>query len=63
MNDVLRWRKARRSSAMDGCVEIAVAGDNTIAVRDSRDPRGPIIEVPLQAWHAFLAKINVSAAS
>ena len=41
----LRWRKSSRSSGQGGeCVELAFAG----AVRDSKNPAGPILRVDLR---------------
>lgn len=40
----LSWRKSRRSNANGNCVEMAkLAGDAGIAVRNSRDPLGPVL--------------------
>jgi Domain of unknown function (DUF397) len=51
----LKWRKAKLS-AMDGnCVEFAI---KVIAVRDSGDPNGPILEVPWLVWRSFLTEIK-----
>lgn len=39
------WRKSRRSSSNGGdCVELARIND-TVAIRDSKDPHGPAILV------------------
>ncbi|GAA2639471.1 DUF397 domain-containing protein [Actinomadura fulvescens] len=41
----LTWRKASRSSAEgDNCVELANRAD-AVAVRDSKDPHGPVLVV------------------
>lgn len=38
-----RWRKANRSASNGGnCVELAGLPD-TVAVRDSKDPNGPVL--------------------
>jgi hypothetical protein len=49
------WRKSGRSD-MSGpnCVEVATVGD-TIAVRDSKDPHGPVLAFTRGEWRAFLA--------
>jgi uncharacterized protein DUF397 len=42
--DQARWRKSSRSSGQNGdCVELAHLG----AVRDSKNPGGPILQVDL----------------
>lgn len=49
----LVWRKAQRSTNNGACVEIAsVAGK--IAVRDSKDPAGPILVYTPTEFGAFL---------
>ncbi|TNY37559.1 DUF397 domain-containing protein [Thermomonospora catenispora] len=43
------WRKARRSQGSTGnCVEVARAAD-IVAVRDSKDPHGPVLILSLAA--------------
>jgi hypothetical protein len=49
----LTWRKARRSMNNGDCVEIAPA-NGKIFVRDSRNPSGPMLEYPANAWRNFL---------
>jgi len=48
MTSSVTWRKARRSLSNGGeCVELAgmagVAGASVVAVRDSKDPDGPVL--------------------
>jgi Domain of unknown function (DUF397) len=40
-----RWRKASRSTGSEDCVEVAIVGSG--AVRDSKNPAGPILAVDL----------------
>lgn len=40
---VVRWRKSTRSSGEDTCVEVTYDG----AVRDSKNPGGPMLDVDL----------------
>ena len=42
MTDQIRWRKSSRSASAAECVEIAHTGD---AVRDSKNPDGPVLRV------------------
>jgi len=49
----LAWRKALRSTGNGACVEVAPAG-GLIAVRDSKDPDGPILRYTQAEWDAFL---------
>jgi hypothetical protein len=51
----LAWRKSSYSDSQgqDDCVEVAFGG--TVAVRDSKNPAGPILTVAPVAWQAFLS--------
>ena len=50
----LAWRKAKRSVSNGACVEVA-PGKDTVAVRDSKDPDGPILMSTAAGWGAFVA--------
>ncbi|GGP37242.1 DUF397 domain-containing protein [Saccharothrix coeruleofusca] len=58
MTDLTRakWRKSRRSTNSGGnCVEVA----NTLdAVRDSKNPQGPVLTCAPAALGAFLAGVK-----
>jgi hypothetical protein len=47
------WRKAQRSVSNGACVEVAPA-DGMIAMRDSKDPGGPVLMYTPDEWRAFL---------
>jgi len=47
------WRKARHSTGNGACVELAPV-DGMVAIRDSKDPDGPILRYTAAEWHAFL---------
>jgi hypothetical protein len=49
--DVPQFRKSSYSFCNGNCVEVA-AGD-PVAVRDSKDPDGPVLTFSPQAWAAF----------
>ncbi|WP_328463877.1 DUF397 domain-containing protein [Streptomyces sp. NBC_00448] len=50
----LDWRKSTYSGSAGGeCVEVA-ACPHTVHVRDSKDPEGPALAFPADAWAAFL---------
>lgn len=52
------WRKAHRSgSASDNCVEVAHMDGGVIAVRDSKDPSGPILRFGSADWYQFIGDI------
>ncbi|GAA1799947.1 DUF397 domain-containing protein [Planosporangium flavigriseum] len=48
-----RWKKSSRSSGDGQCVEVADLGD-AVAVRDSKDPNGPVLVFTPDEWTAFL---------
>ncbi len=49
------WVKSTFSGVGD-CVEVARGA--TIAVRDSKDPEGPVLEFTPAEWRAFLAGVR-----
>lgn len=51
------WRKSTRSSGANNCVEIAQGADWT-AVRDSKNPAGPVLLFTEGEWDAFLAGVK-----
>jgi hypothetical protein len=51
------WRKSQRSNTTEGCVEYAVARE-TVAIRDSKDPDGPILTFSHDSWRAFVEAIK-----
>jgi hypothetical protein len=54
-----QWRKSSRSSGGDNCVEIAIAGDGSIGVRDSKQHgRGPVLEFTPSEWDAFVGGVK-----
>jgi hypothetical protein len=53
----LSWRKSPYSGSHGDCVEVALDGD-TVCVRDSKDPDGPVLRFTLAEWAAFLAAVR-----
>lgn len=50
----LDWRKSSHSGSEGGdCVEVA-ACPHTVHVRDSKDPEGPALAFPADAWASFV---------
>ena len=54
---ILNWRKATYSRSMHNCVEVG-SGQGTVAVRDSKDPDGPAIDVSPRAWLEFTEHVK-----
>jgi hypothetical protein len=56
------WRKSSHSSSQAAeCVEVA-RGARAVAVRDSKDPDGPVLAVERLAWGRLLAAIKADGA-
>jgi hypothetical protein len=49
----LNWRKAQMSTNNGACLEVASV-PGKIALRDSKDPGGPILVYTPDEWTAFL---------
>jgi len=55
----MEWLKSSYSSDQGGnCVEIAELPDGGAAVRDSKDPTGPVLGVSRAQWAAFVGAIS-----
>ncbi|XRQ05151.1 DUF397 domain-containing protein [Actinomadura welshii] len=56
--ELIKWRKARRSSDQgDACVEVARFPE-AIAVRDSKNPDGPKLLLAPDAFRAILGHLK-----
>ncbi|MFF3438244.1 DUF397 domain-containing protein [Streptosporangium sp. NPDC002721] len=55
----LTWRKSTLSGTNnDNCVEVATLPSGGRAVRDSKDPDGPVLSFAPRAWWAFVAEVK-----
>jgi hypothetical protein len=54
------WRKSSYSNSGANCVEIAQTRSGKIAVRDSKDPQGPVLTFRPDEWKAFVAKVRAT---
>ena len=55
----LLWLKSRRSNPSGNCVEVAELADGTgVAVRNSRDPHGPVLIYTRAEIEAFILGVH-----
>ncbi|MGH3833940.1 MAG: DUF397 domain-containing protein [Pseudonocardiaceae bacterium] len=57
MTDQPVWRKSQYSSLEGNCLEVADL-DGSWAVRDSKDPAGPVLMFTATGWVAFTAGVR-----
>jgi hypothetical protein len=54
-----RWRKSSYSDEYGGsCVEVADGVPGVVPVRDSKNPHGPALVFPADAWTAFVTTVK-----
>ncbi|MGV9270835.1 DUF397 domain-containing protein [Kitasatospora sp. NPDC003701] len=53
-----RWRKSSHSNNGGTCVEVTADFPGLVPVRDSKDPQGPALVFPAEAWQAFIAGVQ-----
>ncbi|MFG1744163.1 DUF397 domain-containing protein [Micromonospora chalcea] len=55
-----QWRKSTRSGDNNGnCVEFADNLPGFVAVRDSKDPAGPVLSFSPDAWVSFVRAAKI----
>lgn len=52
------WIKSTRSNGSGNCVETAALPDGTRAVRDSKNPDGPVLTFAPPGWRAFVEGVK-----
>ncbi|MFE0374267.1 DUF397 domain-containing protein [Streptomyces inhibens] len=53
------WRKSSYSGAESGsCIEVLDNHPSGVPVRDSKNPHGPALIFPSEAWASFLAAVK-----
>ncbi|GGO81677.1 DUF397 domain-containing protein [Nonomuraea cavernae] len=49
-----KWRTSSFSGSNGQCVQVAFLGGGHVAVRDSKDPTGPVLTFTAGEWNAFI---------
>jgi hypothetical protein len=52
------WRKSERSNSQGACVELARLDSSTVAMRNSRDPKGTALIYPADAVRAMVSALR-----
>ena len=52
------WMKSQRSNSQGACVEIARLASGTVAMRNSRDPRGTALIYPTDTVRALVSAVR-----
>jgi hypothetical protein len=56
---IYSWQKSSYSGNGGGsCVEVGRNRPATVAVRDSKDPNGPVLAIAPGTWRSFLADVK-----
>jgi hypothetical protein len=55
------WRKSERSNSQGACVELARLDSTTVAMRNSRDPKGTALIYPADAVRAMVGALRAGA--
>ena len=56
------WRKSSYSgNGGANCVEVAPNLPDVVAVRDSKDPDGPVLTISRDDWASFLTSLRTTA--
>ncbi|WP_327681837.1 DUF397 domain-containing protein [Kitasatospora sp. NBC_00458] len=52
------WYKSSHSNNGGNCVEVSASFPGAVPVRDSKDPQGPALVFPADAWHSFVTALQ-----
>lgn len=56
--DGVVWRKSHFSNPSGNCVEVAALPDGGVAIRNSRDPQGPVLIYTPRELDAFVRGVK-----
>ena len=56
----MNWRKSSYTAGQGNCVEVADNVPGIVAVRDSKNPSGPVLRFSADDWQAFVAGVKAS---
>jgi hypothetical protein len=57
-----RWRKSSYSgNGGANCVEVASGRSGVVAVRDSKNPDGPVLSFSPNEWERFISRLRATA--
>ncbi len=57
-----QWHKSTYSNGNGGnCVEVAANLPGIVAVRDSKNPDGPVLTVSRDEWASFITRLRATA--
>ncbi|HEY3733838.1 MAG TPA: DUF397 domain-containing protein [Streptosporangiaceae bacterium] len=51
------WRTSRRSQQNGECVQVATPRSGVVAIRDSKQPDGPVLMVSPGQWRGFVQQL------
>lgn len=54
----ITWFKSSYSGNGGSCVEVAGGIPGVVPVRDSKNPNGPVLELPADAFASFVAGVR-----
>ncbi|MGV9267910.1 DUF397 domain-containing protein [Kitasatospora sp. NPDC003701] len=52
------WAKSSYSGGGGNCLEVSTSLPGVVPVRDSKDPEGPALVFPADAWRSFIAGVR-----
>jgi len=52
------WTKSSHSAGNGACVEVRSPAPQTVAVRDSKVPQGPSLDIVPHSWTSFVGAVG-----